>query len=60
MIEYLLNFAFFMNYLLSAAEGDVPALRNRLGFCPWRGQRRGDGWKREFYPPEVRERKGTS
>lgn len=60
MIEHLLNFAFFMNYLLSTAEGDIPAFRNSLGFCPWRGQSRGDRWKWEFYPPEARERNGKS
>lgn len=60
MTEHLLNFAFLMNDLLSAAESYIPAFRNSLGFCPWWGQSRGDFWKWEFCPPEMRERNGKS
>lgn len=59
MTEHLLNFAFFMDDLLSTAEGDIPAFRNGLGFCPWRWQSRRNCWKWEFYPPE-KERKCNS
>lgn len=48
--EHLLNFAFFMDDLLPTAEGDVPALRNCLGFGPGWGQSGGHRWKWEFCP----------
>lgn len=56
--EHLLDFAFFMDDLLPTAEGDVPALRNRLGFGPWWGQSGGHRWKWEFWP--GREGNGSS
>lgn len=37
-----------MDDLLPTAEGDVPALRNCLGFGPWWGQSGGHRWKWEF------------
>lgn len=41
-----------MDDLLPTAEGDVPALRNCLGFGPWWGQSGGHCWKWEFCPGE--------
>lgn len=53
---HLLHFAFFMNNLLSASEGDISAFRNNLGFGS--GWRRSCSycWEREFCP--VREKIG--